>query len=31
MTSNNAKIAKEIIGRELLDFKRFHVDVKDIF
>jgi hypothetical protein len=30
MTSNNIKIAKEIITMELLDFKRFHVDVKDI-
>jgi hypothetical protein len=30
MTSNNTKIAKEIVKRELLDFKRFHVDVKDI-
>jgi hypothetical protein len=30
MTSNNAEIMKEIISRELLDFKRFHVDVKDI-
>ncbi len=30
MTSNNVKIAKEIVKRELLDFKRFLVDVKDI-
>jgi len=30
MTSNNIKIAKEIITMELLDFKRFHVNVKDI-
>jgi hypothetical protein len=30
MTSNNVKIVKEIITRELLDFTRFHVDVKDI-
>jgi hypothetical protein len=31
MTSNDTKIAKEIVERELLDFKRFHVDVKNIF
>jgi hypothetical protein len=30
MTINNVKIAMEILKRELLDFKRFHVDVKDI-
>jgi len=30
MINNNAEIVKEIITRELLDFKRFHVDVKDI-
>jgi len=30
MTNNNVKITKEIVKRELLDFKRFHVDVKDI-
>jgi hypothetical protein len=30
MTNNNTKIAKEIVKKELLDFKRFHVDVKDI-
>jgi hypothetical protein len=30
MTTNNTKIAKEMVRRELLDFKRFHVDVKDI-
>jgi hypothetical protein len=30
MTSNNVKIVKEIVTRELLDFRRFHVDVKDI-
>jgi hypothetical protein len=30
MTNNSAKIAKEIVKRELLDFKRFHMDVKDI-
>ncbi len=30
MTSNNVKTIKEIVTRELLDFKRFHVDVKDI-
>jgi hypothetical protein len=27
MTSNNIEIVKEIITRELLDFKRFHVDM----
>ncbi len=27
---NNIKTTKEIVTRELLDFKRFHVDVKDI-
>jgi len=30
MINNNVKIAKEITKRELLDFKRFHVDMKDI-
>jgi hypothetical protein len=30
MTGNNAKIAKEIVTRELLDFRRFLVDVKNI-
>jgi hypothetical protein len=30
MTNNNAETTKEIVTRELLDFKRFHVDVKDI-
>jgi hypothetical protein len=30
MTSSNTEIAKEIITRELLDFKRFHVDLKEI-
>jgi hypothetical protein len=30
MTSNNVEIVKEIITRELLDFRRFHVDVKYI-
>ncbi len=30
MTSNNIKTTKEIVTRELLDFKKFHVDVKDI-
>jgi hypothetical protein len=30
MTSNNTETAKEIVTRKLLDFKRFHVDVKDI-
>jgi hypothetical protein len=29
MTNNNAEITKEIVIRELLDFKKFHVDVKD--
>jgi hypothetical protein len=29
MIDNNAKTTKEI-ARELLDFRRFHVDVKDI-
>jgi hypothetical protein len=30
MMSNNVETVKEIITRELLDFTRFHVDVKDI-
>jgi hypothetical protein len=30
MTNNNAENAKEIVTRELLDFRRFHVNVKDI-
>jgi len=30
MTNNNVKIIKEIVTRELLDFRRFHVDVKYI-
>jgi hypothetical protein len=30
MTSNIAKIAKGILRREFLDFRRFHVDVKNI-
>jgi hypothetical protein len=30
MIDNNAKTTKGIITRELLDFKKFHVDVKDI-
>jgi hypothetical protein len=30
MMNNNAKTTKEIVRRELLDFKRFHVDVKNI-
>jgi hypothetical protein len=30
MIDNIAKTTKEIVTRELLDFKRFHVDVKDI-
>jgi hypothetical protein len=30
MTNNNAETTKEIVTRALLDFKRFHVDVKDI-
>jgi hypothetical protein len=30
MTNNNTKTTKEIVTKELLDFKRIHVDVKDI-
>jgi hypothetical protein len=30
MTNNNFKIVKEIVSRELLDFRRFQVDVKYI-
>jgi hypothetical protein len=30
MTNNNMEIAKEIVTRELLDFRRFHVDLKEI-
>jgi hypothetical protein len=30
MTNNNVETVKEITTRKLLDFKRFHVDVKDI-
>jgi hypothetical protein len=30
MISNNVKTAKEIVKRELLDLKKFCVDVKDI-
>jgi hypothetical protein len=30
MNSNNAKTTKEILTKELLDIKRFHVDVTDI-
>ncbi len=30
MINNNIETSKEIVTRELLDFKRFHVDVKDI-
>jgi hypothetical protein len=29
-TNNNAKTTKEIVTSGLLDFRRFHVDVKDI-
>jgi len=28
--TNNMEIAKEIVTRELLDFRRFHVDLKEI-
>jgi hypothetical protein len=28
MTNNNAKITNEIVIKELLDFRKFHVDVK---
>jgi hypothetical protein len=30
MISNNAKTTKKIVKRKSLDFRRFHVDVKDI-
>jgi hypothetical protein len=30
MTSNNTKTMKEIVTKELLDLKRFHVDLKEI-
>jgi hypothetical protein len=30
MTSNNTGTTKESVTRKLLDFKRFHVNVKDI-
>jgi hypothetical protein len=30
MTNITTKTTKEIVTRELLDIKRFHVDVKDI-
>jgi hypothetical protein len=30
MTTNNNEPTKELMPRKLLDFKRFHVDVKDI-
>jgi hypothetical protein len=30
MTINNVETAKEIVTWELLDFRKFHVDVKDI-
>jgi hypothetical protein len=30
MTNNNIETTNEIVTRELLDFIRFHVDVKDI-
>jgi hypothetical protein len=30
MTHNNTETTKKIVTRELLDFRRFHVDVKDI-
>jgi hypothetical protein len=30
MTINNIETTNEIVSKELLDFKRFHVDVKDI-
>jgi len=30
MTNNNAETTKEIVTRELLDFRRFHVNMKDI-
>jgi hypothetical protein len=30
MTNNNVETTKKIVSKGLLDFKRFHVDVKDI-
>jgi len=30
MTNNNTKTMKEIITKELFDFRRFHVDLKEI-
>ncbi len=30
MTSSNMKTTKEIVTRELLDFRRFHVNLKEI-
>ncbi len=30
MTTSNSKPTKELVIDELLDFKRFHADVKDI-
>jgi hypothetical protein len=30
MTNNNIETTNEIVKRELLDFIRFHVDVRDI-
>jgi hypothetical protein len=30
LTNNKVEITKEIVIRELLDFRKFHVDVKDI-
>jgi hypothetical protein len=30
MTNNNIETTNEIVTRKLLDFVRFHVDVKDI-
>ncbi len=30
MTTNNNKLVKELVTIKLLDFKRFHINVKDI-
>jgi hypothetical protein len=30
MTTSNSKPMKELVINELLDFRRFHADVKDI-
>jgi hypothetical protein len=30
MTNNNIETTKEIVSKESLDFKKFHVDVKDM-